>query len=430
MSVLGLCLACLYAVCAGTAHAESTVAFSAAQAASLQALERAIAERSPEVLAKVRDAAWSDAEVRQRHLYNNPELDASWGTLPLGTTNPTDLQRPWANVPNYGVGLSYTLPVRKRGPRQREASAQARAAHAEVDLTTRLLALELAQVLGELATSTMRREGLLALEESAERSLSLSEARLSTQFGSGLDVDRSRIDVQRVKQQRLGAENDIRQQLAECSHLVLRVCEGFQDGVDARTYLNVWLSLTENQALPLTDRPDLRALEAQAQAAQAAAQLAQAEAIPDPTIRAGYVHDRFLVSGNHRNSLNVSVSIPLPIFDHGQVKQRASERAREQLYEEREGRLDRARRQVVLLTERSKLAQSRCEQLSTDTLPQARNVLQSLERAEASRLVSLAEVIQARRTLSELLLDEADACGDAYQAVLSLLEEAPRSPQP
>lgn len=427
-----LCLLCLWVNSPTQALAElpESSAFQPGKISSLHALERAVAERAPEIRAALREAMLSDAEVEQTHLFNNPELDVSFGTLPLGATNPADLQRPWANVPNYGAGLSYTIPIRKRGPRQREAAALARAARAQVELTTRHMALQLAETLGELATATMRHEGLLALEESSLRSLALSEARLASQFGSGLDVDRSQIDMQRVTQQRLGAENDIREHLSVCSSLVMRPCEAFAEGTAARAYLSGFLRFPERAQAPLTERPDVRALEAQAQAAGAKAELAKAQAIPDPSVRVGYVHDRFLVSGNHRNSLNLSVSVPLPIFDRGQVKQRAAEKAREQLYQEREDRLARARLQSELLFERSRLARSRCLRLTQEVMPQARAVLESLEKAEASRLVSLTEVIQARRTLSELLLDEADSCGDAYDAVLALLREAPRSPHP
>ncbi len=416
---------------APTAWAETnTKTFSARAASSLSDLERAVGERAPEVVAARRDAALFDAEVRQSHLYNNPELEASWGTLPFGETTPPGLARPYANVPNYGVGISYTFPIKKRGPRQREAAARAQAAHAGVDMTTRELAFELAQVLGDLATSTLRREGLLQLEAGALRSLSLAEARLEGQFGSGLDVDRSAIDVQRMAQQRLGTESMIQEQLAACSGLVLRPCQGFASRAEALAYLHNWLKLSDRPQAPLGERPDLRALEAEGRAAQAAVDLAKAQRIPDPTVRFGYVHDRFILSGNHRNSLNVGVSVPLPLFDHGQAKQVAAESAREALHSERERRLERARSQASLLAERSAFARNRCERLEREVLPQARSVLESLEKAEAARLVPLTDVLQARRTVSELLIEEADSCGDAYSATLALLREAPRSPAP
>jgi cobalt-zinc-cadmium efflux system outer membrane protein len=404
--------------------------FRAAEASSLQTLERAVAARTPEVKAARRDVALSEAEVRQSHLLNNPELELATATLPVGATNPAGLARPYANVPSFGVGVAYTFPLGKRAPRQREAAALAVAARAGVDVTTRGLALELARVLGALATSTLRREGLSQLQAGAERSLTLSEARLSTQFGSGLDVDRSRIDAERVAQQRLGTESDIRAQLAACSRLVMRPCEGFASAEEALAHLRIWLTLIEQPQAPLKDRPDLRVLEAQARAAEAASEQAKAQALPDPTIRVGYLHDRFVISGNQRNSLNVGVSLPLTLFDHGQAKRQAADAARDSLRAERAARLQRARSQAALLTEQSALARSRCERLEQDLLPQARQVLTSLEQAETQRLVPLTDVIQARRTVSELLLEEAESCGDAYDATLALLQEAPRSNAP
>ncbi|MFT3922790.1 MAG: TolC family protein [Myxococcales bacterium] len=415
------------------AHAEAAAdsatraTFRAESASSLADLEAALAERAPEVTAARRDAALSDAEVRQSHLYNNPQLDTSWGTLPVGASNPAGLAHPYANVPNYGIGFTQTIPIGKRGPRQRQAKALSVAAHANVEVTTRSLAFDLADILGELATSTLRREGFAELEASAERSLTLAKSRLATQFGTGLDVDRSSIDAQRVKQQRLGSESAIREQLAACSSLVMRPCEGFADSSEALSYLHTWLEQTQQSQAPLKQRPDLRVLEAEAHAASAALDLAKAERIPDPTVRLGYLHDRFVVSGNQRNSVNAAISLPLPLFDHGQAKRAAAEAARRSLEQERQQLLQRAQRQAPLLAERSELARELCQRLEREILPQARGVLDNLEHAEASRLVSMTEVIQARRTVSELLLEEADSCGDAYQATLALLREAPRS---
>jgi cobalt-zinc-cadmium efflux system outer membrane protein len=404
--------------------------FRASQAASLQALEHAIAKGAPEVVAAQREAALSGAAVRQSYLYNNPVFDTTYGTLPVGTLNPPGLARPYANVPNVGLGISYTFPAGKRGPRQREARANARAAQAGIEVTTRALALELAHVLGALATSTLRREGLEELEAGAERSLALAAARLNAQFGAGLDVDRSSIDSQRVRQQRIGTESEIRAHLAACSSLVQRQCTGFENGVEALAFLHTWLAMAEIPQGRLSDRPDLRVLEAQSSAADAALDLAKAEKLPDPTVRFGYFHDRFIISGNQRNSFNVAVSVPLPLFDHGQAKEQAAEAAQHYLQAERRQRLERAELQAQLLSERSELARARCQSLERDVLPQARGVLISLEKAEAARLVSLTDVIQARRTVSELLIEEADSCGDAYDATIALLREAPRSPVP
>ena len=56
-------------------------------------------------------------------------------------------------------------------------------------------------------------------------------------------------------------------------------------------------------------------------------------------------------------------------------------------------------------------------------LPRARAVLKDLERAVSGRLIPVTDLIQARRTLGELLLQETDALSDAFRASLDLMGE-------
>jgi cobalt-zinc-cadmium efflux system outer membrane protein len=131
-------------------------------------------------------------------------------------------------------------------------------------------------------------------------------------------------------------------------------------------------------------------------------------------------------SGNQRNSLNVSVSLPLPVFDHGQVQQRAAETAARALSAERAQRVAAARARIPVLHQRFELQRRRCKSLDDEILPKAQAVLSSLEQAVENRLIPLTDVIQARRTLSELLIERAESCGDAYAAALELIRETPR----
>src|SRR5207344_2030609 len=68
----------------------------------------------------------------------------------------------------------------------------------------------------------------------------------------------------------------------------------------------------------LERRPDLQALDAERQAAERDAALARGRAIPDLTLRVAYTHDRFVASGDNRNTLTFGVALPLPVFDRGQ----------------------------------------------------------------------------------------------------------------
>jgi cobalt-zinc-cadmium efflux system outer membrane protein len=172
-------------------------------------------------------------------------------------------------------------------------------------------------------------------------------------------------------------------------------------------------------------RADLRALTAYGEAASADARLARATRLPDPTVRFGYMRDQFTISGNQLNSLNLSLSVPLPVFDRGQVQVRAAETARRQLNDERQRRLAVTAARLPALENRLSLSRGRCERLEREVIPSALKVLNSLEKAAEARLLPLTQVIQSRRIVSELLIEEADSCGEAYVAALELIRERP-----
>jgi cobalt-zinc-cadmium efflux system outer membrane protein len=393
------------------------------------ALEKLVRTYSPALRSPARDAALAEYAVAQTRLYDNPTLDGAWATVPVGKTNPEDLSRPFANVPNYAVGLSYTFPVKKRAPRIERAQAVAAGTRASLDAVCRDNALDLADILGELATATLRREGIGDLVNGSKRAVELAEARLAAKFGTPLEVDRLTVDLQRTEQLLLSIEADIRGSLAECSRLVGTRCENFSDGKSARAYLARWLAPSSSSEAQLEHRPDLRALSAYIDASRADARLAEAEAIPDPTVRLGYLHDRFIISGNQRNSLNVGVSIPLPVFNHGQVHKRAADFARQSLHDEHEGRISSARARIPVLRERFQLQRERCERLTVEILPKGEAVLRDLDKAAENRLIPVTDVIQARRSVGELLIEKAESCGDAYAAVVELIREIPANEQ-
>lgn len=389
-------------------------------------LEHAVRRSSPDLKPAQREAALAVLEVAQARMFANPTLDLSWGTLPVGRTTPSDLERPWANVPNYGVGVAYTFPILKRGPRQHRAAELARGAQAELDLSARELALALAAVLGDLATATLRREGMEELVRGGEHSVALASARLRAKYGTPLEVDRLSVDVLRSRQLLLGVTAEIDAALASCGQLLGTRCANFVDGTAARSYLERWTGSESVDEGALAERPDLRALDARIAASHASAELAAAQAVPDPTLRLGYLNDRFVISGNQRHSLNLSLSIPLPIFERGKIQKRVADTARRHFAEERTRRVAAARARIPQLKERLVLQRGRCAAMTGEVLPQGRAVLRGLEKAAEARLISLGDVILARRTVSELLIEEADSCGDAYQAALELMREIPR----
>src|SRR5690349_6303744 len=59
--------------------------------------------QAPEVLDARTLAGVAASEVTRAHTYPNPNFDFTWGTIPIGRTNPPGLQDPLVNVPNYNA---------------------------------------------------------------------------------------------------------------------------------------------------------------------------------------------------------------------------------------------------------------------------------------------------------------------------------------
>ena len=120
------------------------------------------------------------------------------------------------------------------------------------------------------------------------------------------------------------------------------------------------------------------------------------------------MRDQFVISGNQPNSLFVGLSVPLPLFDHGQadaaaaaVTAEAAERARQQLVQIGRDAAHRYGAEAASL-------EARRERLTTDTLPLARSVVDRLDSAVQRGSADIQDLLLARRTLGELLLEATD----------------------
>ena len=163
------------------------------------------------------------------------------------------------------------------------------------------------------------------------------------------------------------------------------------------------------------ERPDLQALRAGEAGATAALKLAERHSIPDPTLRAGYVYDQFTAAGNQRNSVFVGLSLPLPVFDRGQGDAVVAATAAANARRARLLLEDQAGRGVATLAARGADLEARRARLRGETLPLARRVIATLDATVARGGAPLPDLLLARRTLGELLLDGASLDLDAFR---------------
>ncbi|HVY25520.1 MAG TPA: TolC family protein [Polyangiaceae bacterium] len=365
-----------------------------------------LASHSPEIHAARARVAQSSADARQSHVLLNPVLDASLGNVALGETNPPGLG--FNETAIYNVGLSQTIELGKRGPRiegaeLREKSAQLSLAAAERD--------QLSQARFALASALYRGLRVAVFEETlqdAEHGADLERVRFEQKALSGTEYDRLLLDLANLRADFERERAEYGAALADCAAALGAECDltGTREE-DLSGAAQVDASQTSGARLE--KRPDVQALEAEQRAAERDAELARGRAVPDITFRLGYTHDRFVASGDNRNTLSFGVALPLPVFDRGQHdSSKALSRAVE-LRDTRSALLLQARADLAGLLGRKATLEKVLAGIEKESLPRSSSVLQSTQIAFDHGGVSLTDLLLARRThiaLQLTLLDE------------------------
>ena len=390
------------------------------------ALVNLLWEHAPDLqLARARVAA-ARAEAQRAHFLPNPTIDLSANTLPVGPSNPVGLSEPWANTPNYALGVSELIELGKRGPRQ-EATRLAVVAtlyDARAQLTDRYHDLE--EAIGEVAASVRRIALLSDLVADALRLSEVQRARADKGDTALLDADRARLEEQKLRASLREQQAKLLSNLRLCSQAAGVPCEPFAN----LAATSAWLSRLRGEypVDAVEQRPDVLSLTAAAQSARASETLARNRVIPDPTVRVGYVRDQFVVSGNQQNSLFVGLSVPIPLFDHGQADAAAAAGAATAATRARAALVQIGRDAAARFgAEAASLAERRA-QLTNETLPLARSVVSRLDAAVQRGGAEIQDLLLARRTLGELLLEAADVDLTAFHLDVERSRTAGRLP--
>lgn len=285
-------------------------------------LARLLWQRSPDLAEARANLGLAESERIRAYLYPNPSLDLNWGTVPLGRTNPPGLDR-WSQVPNYSATLSELVAMGKRGARQRATTWEREQARLQAQAVLGERFFSLLETLGTLATNQQRLAVLAEQIEDATELLELNRARATRGEIAALDVDLAEVELARLVATRDRTQADLDHARAECIALLALPCPLFSSAGEAREFLQHTSMIGQLEEpwseTAQTRRPDLGALEAAERAAMERATLARLKAVPDVTLRAGYLYDQFVQAGNQRNSVNVGVELTLPVADRGQA---------------------------------------------------------------------------------------------------------------
>jgi len=392
---------------------------------------------SPEVIAARQDLLEAESARTKSYLLPNPTVSAAWGTIPIGERNGTyaadTAHRPpgfW-DVPNYSVGVSELFEIGKRRPRQQAAEAGRRAARFGVmDVYARNFFAVL-ESLSDQAAATARAAVLEELVSGSEEILRLQSARAERGDVAALEVDRLRVDHLRQVSSLREAQTAVEEALADCTRTLPGGCPRFANQNQARQFLMQHEPATErSDDQAVAARPDLQALRADRERLNAELTLAQHLRIPDPVAGLAYTHDQYLSSGNQGNSLTLSLTLPLPLFDHGQAET-ARTRGRLELNElSRQAVTSSALRGIALGRRQLSFYGDRARSLDEQALPLAQSTVERMAQASRRGGVALQEVLLTRRAFEELQLDRIDVAARAHRAGLALRRATADLPWP
>lgn len=379
----------------------------AAPSARLLQDDRALAgwvvDHSTDVAAARFDLNAARAAQRGSALYQNPVVDLSVSNLALGST--PGIRRDKTLL--WGVGLAETFELGKRAPRMAAAELRTSAARKRLAATLAERVTQTRWVLGQLVYARARAEELEASVLQARAAAEVAKGRLDHQALSGVDYDRLLIDLAGIETETAHAHADARAAEAQCESMLFARCD----------LTNVERSALEPAAkVPkrwnperLDERADVKALRLESSAAKRDAELAAARAIPDLTFRLGYAHEAFnQPPGNLDNSLSLSLSAPLPLFDRGQHAESEALALAGQTEQRARGTVVRARGDVTALFTRKDALEGALHRLETDALPRANAVLEAREHGLREGQLDITDLLLARREAIALRLRTLD----------------------
>jgi len=295
----------------------------AAELTSDQAVAVAL-QRNRDVIAARLEIEASELDVVAARLYPNPVFEYSLGNLVLGNANSQQMPPPgFLGQPVQTVGVTEIVDVwMKRSARIR--AAEKGTEHRRL-LTEDALREIVYTVRSGFADTVREQEERQLAHDVADRyaqTIKISQAR----FKAG---DISEAELRKIELEGLRYQNDVieadmeldvaRGRLAALLNLpsAAQLPALHPDPSDAASRPAFDLGRLTQRALER--RPDLRAAGAARVAADAQLASAERDALPDITLGAGYTHSDFTVSGDNPNTLGLTLSLPLPLFDRNQA---------------------------------------------------------------------------------------------------------------
>ena len=299
----------------------------AAELTSDQAVAVAL-QRNRDVIAARLEIDASELDVVAARIYPNPTFEYAIGNLVLGTPNTTQNAGVPAALGFFGqpvqtVGVSEIVDVWMK------RSARTRAAEKGVDhrrLLTEDALREIAYAVRSSFAETVREQDERQMaHDFADRyaqTIKVSQARFKA--GDISEADLRKIELEGLRYQNAVIDAEMQLDVARGRLAALLTLPSaaqlpalHPDLADAASRPRFDLTRLTQRALER--RPDLRAAGAARVVADAQLASAERDRLPDIVVGGSYTHSDFTVSGDNPNTMALTLSLPLPLFDRNQA---------------------------------------------------------------------------------------------------------------
>jgi cobalt-zinc-cadmium efflux system outer membrane protein len=285
-------------------------------------------ERNREVIAARLDIEAAQLEVVAARIYPNPVASYSLGNLVLGTGNsqPTAAGMPqvspgFASQPVHSIGVSEIIDIwAKRSARSHAAERGVDQQRLKVEDALREIVYAVRSAFADVAREQLEHQLAREIADRYGDTVRLSRGRF--QAGDISEAELRRVELEGLRFTNAVIDADLELDLAreKLSRLMgLPGGAALPSQVDEIPDGRHAYSVPALIDLALEHRPDVRAAGAARLTAEAQLDAAKREVYPDLTLGANYTHSSFTIAGDNPDTLGLSVSLPLPIFDRNQA---------------------------------------------------------------------------------------------------------------
>jgi outer membrane protein, heavy metal efflux system len=410
-------------------------------------MEQAVAialQRNRDVIAAKMEIEGSELDVVAARVYPNPTLDYNLSNLVLGHGNPQGgMAAPgFLDQPVQTVGVTEVVDVWAK------RSARIRAAGQGVDHRRWLTEDALREIVyavrsgfADVVREQTEQDLAHEVQSRYAETVRLSQARFRA--GDISEAELRKIELEGLKYQNDVIDSDMQLDLARSK------LAGLLSFASARELPGQ--RLQEPDARPSYDlpaltqaafehRPDLRATAAAQKLATAQLSAAHREAYPDLSLGVAYTHDDFTISGDNPNTLGLSLSLPVPLFDRNQAgvgrarldirrAENDAQRLRLQVeHEVAEAVRKAARSQTLLAVFEGQPGEKAGSGTAAPTatgdkggmLSRAETALRVAEKSYKAGAISLLELLEAQRTYLDTRAQYLRALYDFRQATIDV----------